>query len=173
MKTFVGGTIVILLFATHLASAENACRDFRKAPEYKQRDLSSIVAVDASIFASVKFENRSPTDTFAIRGTFCDSQLAPLPGRNLRVVRVSRAEAGQQPLLADAFTSGEARELEAHTVVTSENGKFLVSGLAAGEYVLDVDWEELSATQFVVFDLRHIPGPPLRSSVEQVGLLRP
>lgn len=172
MKRLVLGSAAVLLLLAVRVDAENACRDFRKAFEYKQHNLSSVVAVDPSVFASVTFEDASPTSTFAIKGTFCDSALQPLADRNLRVIQVERSpEAGPDPLPADALTTGLAEEIQSRDVVTSESGKFLVSGLAPGEYVFEVDWEGLGA--YVVLDLRHIPGPPLRSAVEQIGLLRP
>lgn len=178
MKTFVlTGAAFVLLVAASAAAAETGCRDFRKP--LKQTNESSVIAVDRSLLPSVRsigntFDERSPTDTFAIKGTLCDGQLSPLGGKSLRVVLVERQEdATDGALPADAITSGMVRTIEAREVVTSPNGKFLVTGLVAGEYVLEVDWEDLSEAEYVVFDLRHIPGPPLRSSVEQVGLIKP
>lgn len=177
MKPFVLGSVaLVLLLAAPAAVGETACRDFR-AP-LKQTKLSSVIAVDRSLLISVSdgdtFEERSPTDTFAIKGTMCDASLAALGDKTLRVVRVERQEgAGDGPLPADAISSGLVRSIESREVVTSQNGKFLVTGLAAGEYVFDIDWDDLPNVQYVVFDLRHLPGPPLRSSVEQVGLITP
>lgn len=173
MKHFVlSSTAIVLLLAASAASGESACRDFREP--VKQQNLNSVIAVHPSVLPSVSFEDRSPTDTFAIKGTFCDGELSALGGKSLRVILIERAEAaGEGPLPAHAFTSGLARRVETREVVTTPRGKFRVTGLSAGEYVVEIGWDELSSTPFVVLDLEHIPGPPLRTSVEQVGLIRP
>lgn len=166
---------VILMAVLSLPSAfayGERCRDYRQA--YPQKNLSSVTAVDADWFASVTFDEASPLDRFAIKGTFCDSQLEPLAGKDLRIVRVARQEnAGGGALSTDAFSSGVADPVEVREVTTARNGNFMVTGLVAGEYVIEVvDWESLDQ-EYVVFDLRHIPGPPLHSAVGQVGLINP
>ena len=160
----------LLVFATlclsfaQLASAATACRDFRAGgPGQSYQALpvkSAVIAVDRSITASLTWPSaESRGSTFALKGTLCGPDLAPLSNRTIDIVRL---EVGERDLTATTALSSSvvdnSTKLERYSVVTSDKGKFALTGLAPGTYALVVDWNEIETEVPVVFDLTVLPG---------------
>ena len=152
--------------------AQGVCRDFRtqltKSEEPVTAD-SRVVAVDEANLPSFEFEEPAANGTFAVKGILCGSDLEPLPDRRIELVRY-RSPAETRPLKR-ADLPGLTR-LQTYELVSSSDGRFTVSGLPAGDYLLVADWTELPSA-YVVYDLRLIPGPSRFSPLSQIGLLQP
>lgn len=166
----IGCIVAALLVPTLRFGADTACRRELGSAAFRDDALSSLVEAKPAVWASIAFQESSPGDTFWISGTLCDSRLAPLAGQAVPLVRVERTAAAKQAALPpDAFEKKMVDVLETYDLTTDEEGHFLVTGLPPGEYVFRFDWRAIGLPS-VILDLRHLPSPPLLSSIERAGL---
>jgi hypothetical protein len=162
--------VLLLFLAPVAAQAEPACRsDQHPTQHMDNRVLSGSRSVLPTL--QIGYESAEPR-TFGIKGTVCDVDLAPLASHRIELIRFERIE-GRGPLSVDDLANGNAATKAVYEAISLENGTFVATGLPAGDYALRADWDAISDSRRVVFDVRVVPGPSRQSPVAQTGLLQP
>lgn len=162
--------VLLLLLAPVAAEAQQSCHSDQQVIQHPD---NRVVTSGRGTLASFQIApGETEGRTFGVKGMVCGIDLAPLDGQRLELIRYERRQ-GSGPVSPDDLTNGNLDTFETHALSASAHGKFVVTGLRAGKYLLVADWSAVPAESTrVVFNLQVVPGPSPQSPIAQAGLLQ-